>query len=331
MGYDIPSIIKRLKVLGEDPRAYFCHSDFQSPFIKYNYDNIYRNDFKNKNESFECTSYSCWVDQMLNYAGVRKASSDYGGNSLDNIAKIVLNAEKRRYSKKGVSVLNGAVEEYWNFVKYSINDVLLQYGIDKKTGDLQALFEQAMYGATRISKCLKQSVYLKNVFAYEYFKRYEIVPKNNDNVSYINNKNDEEAVDKDIALSNSDDFDRYDDINLPGAVVGDPTLNANNGVKILGKKSNRYFKFVCDLDYSSMYPNIKISSNIGPHTQHGRLIIDKQVLKDENPDNNPKFIRGGKFIEDLETDDGFKVGTWVGLPFITDVINDYGKWRDVKI
>lgn len=71
MSYDIPAIIKRLNVLGEDPRAYFCHSDFSTPFIKYNYDNIYKNDFKNKSESFECTSYSVWADQMLHYAGIK--------------------------------------------------------------------------------------------------------------------------------------------------------------------------------------------------------------------------------------------------------------------
>ena len=104
-----------------------------------------------------CTSYSVWADQMTQYAGVRKSRSDYGGNNLDNVAKIELNAEKRRYSKKTVNVINGAIEEYWNFVKYSINDVLLQYGIDKNTGDLQSLFEQAIYGATRLSKVLKQS------------------------------------------------------------------------------------------------------------------------------------------------------------------------------
>lgn len=333
MSYDIPALIKRLKVLGEDPRSYFCHPDFGSPYIKYNYDMIYKNDFKNKTESFDCTSYSTWCDQMLQYAGVRKAKSDYGGNNLDNVAKIELGAEKRRYSKKTVNVINGAIEEYWNFVKYSINDVLLQYGIDKRTGDMQSLFEQAIYGGTRLSKALKQSVYLKNVYALDYLKKYDIVPKNNDNVSYVNNRNEEEAIDKDILAEMSIDpgMDVYDKISLPGAVVGDPTLNDFTGVKILGHPSNSYYRYVCDLDYSSMYPNIKISSNIGAHTQYGRIIIDKQIIKDENPDNNPKFIRAGKFIEDLETCDGFKVGEWMNLPNAYTGILEYSKWRSVEV
>ena len=84
------------------------------------------------------------------------------------------------------------------------------------------------------------------------------------------------------------------------------------------------------MDYSSMYPNIKISSNIGAHTQHGRLIIEKQIIPDENPDNNKKFIRAGKFIEDLETCDGWKTGTWLSLPTSTELIKGYSKIRTKK-
>ena len=198
---------------------------------------------------------------------------------------------------------------------------------------MQSLFEQAIYGGTRLSKALKQSVYLKNVYALDYLKKYDIVPKNNDNVSYVNNRNEEEAIDKDILAEMSIDpgMDVYDKISLPGAVVGDPTLNDFTGVKILGHPSNSYYRYVCDLDYSSMYPNIKISSNIGAHTQYGRIIIDKQIIKDENPDNNPKFIRAGKFIEDLETCDGFKVGEWMNLPNAYTGILEYSKWRSVEV
>jgi len=70
MGYDIPKMISRLIYLGEDPKYYFCHKDFKRHMCQYNYDNVFKNDFKNKTESFDCTSYSMWVDQMLNYAGI---------------------------------------------------------------------------------------------------------------------------------------------------------------------------------------------------------------------------------------------------------------------
>lgn len=70
LSYDVPTMIKRLIKLGENPTNYFCHPDFETPYFKYNYDNIYKNDIKNKCESFDCTSYSRWIDQMTNYAGV---------------------------------------------------------------------------------------------------------------------------------------------------------------------------------------------------------------------------------------------------------------------
>lgn len=324
MSYDIPTIIKRLIKLGENPLLYFCNKDFSNAYFKYNYDLIYKNDFKNKCESFECTSYSLWCDQMLNYAGIRKSKSDYGGNSLDNVAKIELNAEKRRYSKKTVSVLNGAIEEYWNFVKYSINDVLLQYGIDKKTEDSQGLFEQSLYGGTRLSKTLKQSVYLKNVFAIEYFNE-DIIPRNNNNVNYTKYRDEEKAVDE-YVYSNSKSVD-YDDISLPGALVGDPKNNANRGVYILGERSNCLFVYVADEDYKAMYPNVKITSNISEITQWFRVVFPDKVVEDENPDNDPKYIRATKFMNDYETDDSSIVARWIGVKPTYYYMKEYSKKR----
>lgn len=324
MSYDVPTIIKRLIKLGENPTNYFCHPDMEFPYFRYNYDNIYKNDIKNKCESFDCTSYSRWIDQMTNYAGINKSRSDYGGNSLDNIAKIELNAEKRRYDGKTVSVINGAIEEYWNFVKYSINDVLLQYGIDNRTENTQALFEQSLYGGTRYDKTLKQSVYLKNVFAIDFFK-HNIVPKNNNNVNYSRYGNDETAVDIDNVIQQSDAD--YDEMSLPGALVGNPLNNGHCGVEILGEKSNALFANVMDEDYSALYPNIKQVSNIAENTQLGRVIVPEQILPDENPDNNPKFIRGGKLIEDIETGDESVCGKWIGLKDMTDYIKRYSSWR----
>lgn len=330
MSYDIPTIIKRLENLGEDPKLYFCHPDFTEPFYRYNYDMIYKNDFKNRSDSFECSSYSRWLDQMLIYAGIRKGRSDYGGNSLDNVANIELGAEKRRYSQKTVSVLNGAIEEYWNFVKYSINDVLLQYGIDKKTGDLQSIFEQAIYGGTRITKALKQSVYLKNVFAIDYLAAEHIVPKNNNNVNYAMNRNEEIAVDRDEMELIGDGIEDYDDIKLAGALVGDPKLNGPYGVDILGTKSNALFINTMDMDYSSLYPNVKITSNIAEHTQYGRVIVNERMVNDENLDNNPKFMRGGKLIEDYETDDKCRSARWLGIKPTYEYINEYKNRRLLK-
>ena len=181
-----------------------------------------------------------------------------------------------------------------------------------------------MYGGTRLSKTLKQSVYLKNVFAIEYFNQ-GVVPRNNNNVNYSRYKDDERAVDFDAAALNAEAD--YDDIELAGALVGDPMNNAHTGAKILGERSNSYYLLVIDMDYSAMYPNIKIVFNIAENTQIGRVIINDKILEDENPDNNPKFIRAGKFIEDYETGDSSNVSKWIGLPQTYDIIKQWEKER----
>lgn len=330
MSYDIPTMITRLNAMGENPVNYFCHPDFSHPYYRYNYDHVYKNDFKNKSESFECTCYSAFSDQMLNYAGIRKSKREYGGNSLDNVAHIELKSEKRRFDNPTTNVTNAAREEYWNFVKYSINDVLLQYGIDKKTEDTKTLFEQAVYGGTRIHKALKQSVYLKNVFAIEYLLE-GIVPRNNNNVNYTKYKNEDQALDNESNINILDP----DNISLGGALVGDPTLNSHTGMVLYKskyhsimklespEKSNHLYEYVIDFDFKSMYPNLKIAGNFGENTQIGRIIIDKKIIPSENPLNESKFMRGGKFIEDFETNDPSLIGTWLQLPSAYDIINDY--------
>lgn len=177
-----------------------------------------------------------------------------------------------------------------------------------------ALFEQALYGGTRFSKVLKQTVYLKNVFTIDYIKKYNIIPGNNMNVTYVGQ----------IEVDATKEFDKID---LRGALVGNPLLNGRTGVMFLYLRSNALYIFVIDMDYSSLYPNIKITSNIAPYTQWGRLIILEQCIENENPDNDPKFMRGGRLIEDYETDDTSEVAKWIGIKDITKYINKYSEWR----
>lgn len=243
MPFDIPYIYKRSSELGYNPDEIFSHPDFSDKFTNYWVDFNYRNDLKNRCDYFDTTSYTRYMCQMSNYAGIRKGRADYGGNSLDNVAKLELKEQKREYSKPGITVINGAIEEYENFVLYSINDVWLQYALERRTNDTQVLFEQAYYGGTRISKTLKQSVYLKNVFAIEYFK-LGIVPRNNKNINYSKYSN----------CDVEEDENTHDKLDLKGALVGNPELNEHTGVKIFGKRSKYLFELCMDFDYASKAP-----------------------------------------------------------------------------
>ena len=51
-----------------------------------------------------------------------------------------------------------------------------------------------------------------------------------------------------------------------------------------------------------MYPSIDLENNIAPNTQIGRIVIPDQVYDHENFYNNPKYQRGGEFVENMVTD-----------------------------
>jgi DNA polymerase elongation subunit (family B) len=62
-----------------------------------------------------------------------------------------------------------------------------------------------------------------------------------------------------------------------GALVADPMLNSNTGIKVLGMESMFIFDNVVDMDFSSMYPHIIIAFNVAPNCMIGKLIVIKRL------------------------------------------------------
>ena len=66
------------------------------------------------------------------------------------------------------------------------------------------------------------------------------------------------------------------DVKFSGALVGNPELNGPCGALILGHRSKYVFKYVIDMDFSSMYPSIDIAFNIFLNTLIGKLYINEE-------------------------------------------------------
>jgi len=182
------------------------------------------------------------VDQMMFYAARRKGGKDYGSNALDNIARIELKEQKRRWDKSSTNTINAAIEEYFNFVLYNINDVWLLAGIERKTGDIDDIFFKGYDSGTRIDKANRQTVSLKNLWSLGYFEQGYVMG-NNMNIDYISSSRQEDVV-----------VDEEDEEKLKGALVGDPTNLTRTGEKIFGdKRSNRLFSDCIDLDAGLIY------------------------------------------------------------------------------
>jgi DNA polymerase elongation subunit (family B) len=71
MAFDIPYIIARIEELGADPRDIMCHPDFERKELFYHKDTFHY-DFKTRNDSFTISSYTVFLDQMMQYIKIRK-------------------------------------------------------------------------------------------------------------------------------------------------------------------------------------------------------------------------------------------------------------------
>ena len=312
MGFDIPYIINRIKALGYDPKEIMCDPDFVRPELYYREDHRHH-DFKNKNDVFTISSKTVYLDQMSQYIKIRKARSELKSVKLNAIAKSELKDEKLDYSDEA-DIKTLPYKNYKKFVLYNIKDTLLQYGIEEKTHDIDNVFNRALTNATQYESVFSQTILLKNRAYLSYYKQGFIIG-NNRNLDYTRGRDFEE--DKD------DDEEGFE-----GALVADPLLNERVGVPILGRPSKYIFSKVIDFDFSSMYPNITISHNIGTVPMIGKLQVDGFAHLNRDP-SNTFYDQGKVFIEDLLTQDYSFIGnTYFGLPKGEDILKEIGEEYD---
>ncbi len=322
--FDIPFIIDRIKVLGMDPVEVMCHKDFR--IKEYSYTKDTRNfDIKNKTDVFKLSSYSVFMCQMENYGGLRKGQQEIPSFALTKVAEAEIGDSKLDYSETS-DLKNLPRMDFKKFIKYNIKDVLLQMGIDMKTEDTDSIYQRAYSNATVYDKVFRQTVFLKNRAYIEYYKQGLIIG-NNINLNYGVDYNEEE---------NSDDEE--EDKKFDGAVVADPALNSHNGLKLYGaERSKNIFDYVVDMDFSSMYPFIKITFNIAPNCLIGKLIIDDTVTNialtysNENEILEKDEDLGKEFIDNYLIDDVATMGQkWFNLPSFEDMVEDFEKEFSIK-
>lgn len=262
-GFDIPYIMHRIKKLGYDTKDIMCHKDFKFQECFYVKDT--RNfEIKRKTDWCRMSSYTIFTDQMINYAAVRKSGAKIDSYKLDFIGEREANAKKLDYSDIG-HIKYFPVRDYRRFVKYNINDVLVQWKIEKKVKDLNDVMYRAYTSDTRISKVFKESVFLTNV-AFHDFREFGLILGNNVNAiknqmaenenlfkDYIDKHNNVEDDDMDESLNEEKDVEEKKKEKFEGAIVGDPKLIMQVGLMLLGVKfSSSLFDDVVDFDFTSL-------------------------------------------------------------------------------
>ena len=278
MAFDIPYIMARIEKLGYDPVDIICHPDFKYKQCKYFIDEQHKNEFELKGDYSAISGYTLYLDQLQHFASRRKGQSKFPNYKLDTIGKMI--AKIGKYDAFPPN-LRFADREYYNFedfTLYNIMDTIVQKVVEHKCDDVGYIFNKALLNNTRIPKSHRQTVYLSNRGAKEFYEDGLIIGNN------INK------------------FGEKPNNKYAGALVGDPNLvDRTNFVHINGKPT-WLFDNGDDFDFTALYPSEIDQHNIAPNTIIAKVIAHNVIYKNENPFNNEKYDRAGDMFECLQSE-----------------------------
>ena len=297
MGFDIPYLIERIKILGGSPEDIIAHKDFDYKYAQYFVDERNKNEYAERGDYALISSYTVYIDQMIQYASRRKGQNKKSYR-LDDIGELETGVKKLDYKHITSSIIDLPYASYKTFVFYNIIDTIVQYCIEKQLGDIDFLFNKALMNNTRYSKVHRQTVYLAN--------RAEKVFEAN---GYI-------------IGNNANKFAQPPEDKFAGAYVADPSKLKDEFKVIICGNSVFIFENLVNFDYSSLYPNICRQFNIASNTQIGMLIINEKVHDKENIGNLDHWTRGGAFLEDVQSGQWLEIcSRWFNLPNYTEMYN----------
>ena len=280
MSFDIPFIINRILSLGGNPKEIMCIHDISPLYENCNYivDSDHE-DFSTKGDYADITSYTVYLDQLIQFASRRRGGAQYRSYSLDYIGNEMAGVQKLHYENIAANVMELPYNDYRTFVKYNMMDVLVQYCIEFKADDILYVFDKALLNCTEYKKVHRQTIYLSN--------RATIMFKNFGNYVLGNNLNK---------------FKPKPTVKYEGAYVADPCKFGDkykdkvNGVPIM-RASN-----AIDFDFTRLYPSITQEYNMAPNTEIGYIKIPNKIYEAENATHNEKYTRSGQFIEDMTSE-----------------------------
>ena len=311
MAFDFDYIMARLEVLGVDPSSIICDERIKQSFLRFYVDERNKNEYAERGDFASLSSFTVFIDQMIQFASRRKGRGRYPSFKLDAIGETVAGVNKLDYSHITNSLGELPYLAFKTFSFYNVMDVIVQKCIEVSTQDLEYVFTKCLANNTVYPKAHRQSVYLANRFAKDYYDYGYIIG---------NNKN----------LWNEKPTTKF-----PGAMVGDPLHNDEKIMVYINGRPTLICDNDVDFDYSSLYPSIILENNIAPNTQVGRIIIEdpddpsKKFGLCEHPDmfssgdDEAKYSRGGEFLENLMCANPLEFGRrWLGLGDIYQVLED---------
>ena len=179
MAFDLNYIIARIEKLGYDPKSVICNPDFQVEFLRFYVDDRNKNEYDERGDYVNISSYTIWLDQMIQFASRRKGRGTYPSFRLDAIGEDVADVRKLDYSNITSDINMLPYLNYEIFSFYNIMDTIVQKCIETVTQDCEYVFMKCNINNTRYSKCHRQSVYLRNRFTKDFYNYGYIIGNNN--------------------------------------------------------------------------------------------------------------------------------------------------------
>lgn len=279
MAFDIPYIIERIKVLGYEPTDIMCHHDFKYRCASYFIDKDHANAYEERNDFAKISSYSVYLDQMIQFASRRKGGPAIPRYKLDYIGEMTCGVKKLDYSHITKNIEELPYKDYKTFVFYNIMDTIVQYCIEYKSNDIDNIYNTVLSQNTRFTKAYRQTVFLKNRADISYYRNNKYILGNNTNINTPKEK-------------------------FPGAFCSDPTKNSDYA-KLPNCRESRMgiYDNLDDFDYKALYPNDLSEFNMASNTIIAHLNIPNKVCDEENRFNKESFKwkREGQFMEDLQS------------------------------
>ena len=306
--FDLEYIISRIEKLGYNPSDIMCDQSWKYKVVKNYVDQRNYNDFAERGDYTFISGDTVWMDQMIQYCSRRKAKmGSYKSFKLDDIGELETGVKKLDYHHITNKIAELPYLDFETFVLYNIMDVVVQKCIETKTNDLEYIFTKCVINNTVYRKGHRQTVYLINRMANDWYKDGYIIGNN------ANRWNEKPPK-------------------FMGALVGEPrNTNDYSKLKIDGRAI-----WVCDnlddYDFKSLYPSITLEDNISANTQVGKIIIPEKVYEFENPygiDEN-LYSRGGEFTENLITGNIIEFcRRWMAFAGIMEFIQDINEFYNM--
>lgn len=212
--FDLAYIIQRIYNLGYQPEEVMCDQSWKDKIVKHMVDQRNINELAERGDFTFISGTTVWIDQLIQYASKRKAKiGSYKSFKLDDIGELETGVHKLDYSHITTKLAKLPRLDFKTFVLYNIMDTVVQKCIETQTQDLEYIFTKCLVNNTIYQKGHRQTTYLINRMANDWYKMGYIIGNNT-------NKNNEKPPKFLGALvGNPDNTTDYSKLKVNGSVI----------------------------------------------------------------------------------------------------------------